>query len=537
MGLQRAVIYARFSTEMQSDRSTEDQITLCRTYADQHSYQVVGVYEDKAKSGASIFGRDGLQQLLVDANQQKFDVIIVEALDRLARDMEDMAGMYKRMSFLGIKIMAVHDGEANTVLVGLRGLVSQMFREDNAHKVRRGLSGRVKQGLSAGGKAYGYTPNPMKKGELIINDHEANVVRRIFREFVSGKSPRAIVKDLNNDRIAPPRGKHWAASTLNGSAQRHNGILRNPIYGGKLVWNRVRMIKDPDTGKRISRINPKDQWEWADKPELRIIDEETFQKAQALKEETGHASFFRQRRPKHLLSGLLRCGCCGSGMSTFGADKSGRKRLRCSGYAERGICEKPKTYYLDSVEDTFLDILQTELRHPEVISAYVKEYHAERKRLELERTKGRALLEKRMADMDAEANRILDIVVKTDTPPEYALSRLQELSVEKKKAVAELEKMPMPEKVLSLHPNALAYYEKQLATLGKCIGETLAEGDLEVATALRDIVSKITINPAEDGFTLTIQGDLRKLIGGEVPATITVGIGGSGGRMMSSDGL
>ena len=117
----RAAVYARFSTDLQSERSAEDQITLCRAYADREGYQVVAAYEDKAKSGASMFGRYGLQQLLADASNQKFDVIIVEALDRLARDMEDLAGMHKRMSFLGIKIIAVHEGEANTVIVGLRG--------------------------------------------------------------------------------------------------------------------------------------------------------------------------------------------------------------------------------------------------------------------------------------------------------------------------------------------------------------------------------------------------------------------------------
>lgn len=133
----RAVIYARFSTDLQNERSVEDQVALCRTYASRESFEVVGLYEDRARSGASILGRDGLLQLLEGARTRQFDVVIVEALDRLSRDMEDLAGIHKRLTFVGVEIRAVHEGVVNTVLVGLRGLVGQLYREDNAHKIRR----------------------------------------------------------------------------------------------------------------------------------------------------------------------------------------------------------------------------------------------------------------------------------------------------------------------------------------------------------------------------------------------------------------
>ena len=132
---------------------------LCRHYASHANIDVIGVYEDRARSGGSIMGRDGLLRLMDRAKDGSFDIVVVEALDRLSRDMEDLAGIHKRLSFLGIEIRAVHEGVVNTVLVGLRGLVGQLYREDNAHKVRRGLSGRVGQGLSAGGRAYGYAPS------------------------------------------------------------------------------------------------------------------------------------------------------------------------------------------------------------------------------------------------------------------------------------------------------------------------------------------------------------------------------------------
>src|SRR3546814_8639557 len=98
----RAAVYARFSTDLQNEKSTEDQIDLCRAYAKREGLQVVATFADKAQSGASILGRDGLIDLLAQATDKRFDVIIVEALDRLSRDMDDLAGIHKRMTFDGI---------------------------------------------------------------------------------------------------------------------------------------------------------------------------------------------------------------------------------------------------------------------------------------------------------------------------------------------------------------------------------------------------------------------------------------------------
>ena len=161
----RAAIYARFSTDLQNERSIEDQLSLCQSYADREGLSIVRTYDDRARSGGSLMGRNGLLQLLDDAREKSFDIVIVEALDRLSRDMEDLAGIHKRLSFLGIEIRAVHEGVVNTVLVGLRGLVGQLYREDNAHKVRRGLAGRIKQGLAGGGLTYGYAAIAGRTGE------------------------------------------------------------------------------------------------------------------------------------------------------------------------------------------------------------------------------------------------------------------------------------------------------------------------------------------------------------------------------------
>src|SRR5690348_4429127 len=97
------------------------------------------------------------------------------------------------------------------------------------------------------------------RGGRTINEAEADIVRRIFSEFAAGKSPRRIAFDLNRGLFAGPRGGEWDASTINGNAAGGTGILNNELYIGRLVWNRLRYVKDPATGRRISRPNARDR--------------------------------------------------------------------------------------------------------------------------------------------------------------------------------------------------------------------------------------------------------------------------------------
>ena len=149
--------------------------------------------------------------------------------------MEDLAGLHKRLSFLGLEIRAVHEGVARTVLVGHSGLVGQLYREDSVLKIRRCMSGRVKDGRSPGGVAYGYQPVPGDTGARRVVEAEAEVMRRIFAENLAGKSPRDIAHGLRADENPAPRGARWNASTINGNSTRGNGILQNPLYAGRQV--------------------------------------------------------------------------------------------------------------------------------------------------------------------------------------------------------------------------------------------------------------------------------------------------------------
>ncbi len=97
----------RFSTDLQSDRSIDDQVALCRHRADNNGLAIVEAYADRARTGTSIFGRDGLLRLLEDAKAGRFQAIVVEHLDRLSRDQEDLSHIYKRMVHAGVPILSV----------------------------------------------------------------------------------------------------------------------------------------------------------------------------------------------------------------------------------------------------------------------------------------------------------------------------------------------------------------------------------------------------------------------------------------------
>lgn len=511
----RAAIYARYSSDLQRDRSIEDQVEVCRQFAARDQLEVVDTFEDRARSGASIMGRDGLLSLMDAARDGKFSVVIVEALDRLSRDQEDLAGIYKRLSFAGIEIRAVHDGVADQVQVGIRGLVGALYLQDLAHKVRRGMSGVTRDGRHAGGRAYGYRPVLGKPGELRIEEDEAEIVRRIFTEYLAGKTPRAIAGGLNADGIPAPRGTRWAASTLNGNKARGHGILVNPLYAGEIVWNRVRMIKDPETGRRLSRVNPEVEWQRAQAPHLAIIDRDTFDAAQSLKEDRTHLVPARRKTPRHLLSGLLKCGCCGAGMSV--KDKSaGRVRVQCSAAKESASCANRKSYYLDTIEPAVIDGLRDKLGHREAIALYLRTYNEEQRRLSADIINRRGRLESRFTKIESSLKRAINLAVEGVLSDDDAREQIGRLKVERADIEAELAQAGEAPKVVELHPAAVRAYLESIARLERTLSEGAAEGQQAAFQPIRDLVDSVTIHPNDNGpFTIEVTGHLQKLIGGD----------------------
>ncbi|MHA3979799.1 recombinase family protein [Halovulum sp. GXIMD14794] len=416
----RCAIYARYSSDLQSAASIEDQVRMCRERAARDGWEIVEVFADHGLSGASLL-RPGIQAMLSQARAGHFDLVLAEALDRLSRDQADIATIHKQLRFAGIPLVTLSEGEISELHIGLKGTMNQLFLKDLADKTRRGLRGRVEAGKSGGGNCYGYdvvrTWSPegnARRGERTINVEQAEIVRRIFRDYAHGASPRAIAKALNAEAIAGPTGTAWGPSTIHGNKDRGTGILNNELYIGRLVWNRLRYIKDPETGKRVSRLNPPEALVITDVPELRIIDDATWGAVKARQSEAAlgkRASpesdgFWEKRRPQYLLSGLIKCGCCGAGFV-----KISKHHFGCAGARNKGTCSVTRTIRKDALEAHILDGLQHALMRDELLEAFCTEYTRELNTLRRAQNDTRDRDRARLDKIDRDLERLLDAIV------------------------------------------------------------------------------------------------------------------------------
>lgn len=511
--MKRAAIYARYSDENSNDRSIEDQIALCRSYAERNGYAVAMLFEDRAISGASIHGRAGIQSLMQAGRAHLFDAVICEGMSRIGRDQEDRAAIRKRLNFQGIEIVTPSDGVVTPMIDGLRAIIDTQYLEDLKVSVRRGLAGVVRDGRHAGGRAYGYRPVLGRPGELEIVDAEAAVVRRIFADYAAGRTPRAIAAALNREGVPAPRGPTWSAIVINGNLQRGSGILLNDLYRGVIVWNRVRMIKDPDTGKRISRANPKAEHHTSPAPQLRIVDDETWNAAQARKAERHKQQPAHGRKPPRLLSGLLRCGCCSGGMTSLGRDSTGKIRIGCSAARERGNCDNREIRYLEPIERTVLAGLRERLADRAYFAIYVRKYNEERGRLAKAAGDKRGQLERRAGEIGRELGRAVEAILKGTAAADTLAGPIRRLEFERDQVAAELAALDQAPTVIALHPKAIDRYQEDAERLAEILARDDDREKEQLITTLRRLVQAVVIHPRATGpRSIEVSGRLAELV-------------------------
>lgn len=168
-------------------------------------------YSDHGISGASLM-RPGYQQLLEDARAASFDIVVAESIDRLSRDQEHIAAFHKAMSFAGVAVVTISEGDINELHIGLKGTMSALYLKDLADKTRRGLEGRVRKGNSGGGICYGYgvlarpgSDDGEGRGHRYVIEDEAAIIRRIFEDYDAGKSPKSIAMRSTESVFQGPR--------------------------------------------------------------------------------------------------------------------------------------------------------------------------------------------------------------------------------------------------------------------------------------------------------------------------------------------
>ncbi len=549
----RAALYARYSSDLQSAASIDDQFRVCREHAERSGWTVAGGYRDAAASGASMILRPGVQMLLEDARRGAFDVVVAEALDRVSRDQADVAALFKHLQFAGVMIVTLAEGEINELHVGLKGTMNALFLKDLAAKTHRGLRGRVEKGRSGGGLCYGYdvvratddAGEPVR-GERTVNEREAAVVRRVFRDFVAGVSPRAIAKRLNDEGVPGPSGKLWNDTTIRGHVKRGTGLLNNELYIGRLIWNRLRYVKNPETGKRVSRLNPPEQWIVTDVPELRIVDDALWQSVKdrqgelAEKHATVIAAVREARanrlngthRPRHLLSGLLECGVCGGSYAMRGQDRYG-----CSNHIMNGSCANGRGIRRAVLEERVLSGLKEKLMAPEAAAEAMRAWAEETNRLNRERRASGEADRRELAAVKKKMSSMID-VIEDGGYVRGMVDRLRELEARQDELEARLAAAPAA--VPDVHPSVADIYRRKVERLAAALNNP-SERD-EAATAIRGLIERIVLTPGVAwgetdaklvGDLGTIlewagTGDKRRHAGAQVPkmsVSVVAGVG------------
>jgi DNA invertase Pin-like site-specific DNA recombinase len=513
----RCAIYARYSSENQREASIDDQLRICRARAEREGWQVADVFADAALSGATTL-RPGYQALLAAMRAGQLDLVLAESLDRFSRDQEHIAAFHKQAVFAGVRLLTLAEGEVSELHVGLKGTMGALYLKDLADKTRRGLEGRVRQGRSVGRLCYGYRrirrlrpDGEPERGLREIDPAEAAVVRRIFREYAAGRSPRAIARDLNEEGVPAPDGTAWSDRTLRGRAARHEGLLRNPLYAGRQLWNRTRTLKDPATGKVRRRPNAEADHVVLQAPELRIIDEPLWQQVQArLAAEAAPkraaskvAAFWQRRRPQYLLTGKVVCGVCGSPFYARGRDYLGCPK------AHQYLCTNPATVRRGPLQARVLQALQHQLMDPDLAAEFAAEFTREWNRLAAEAGAAALARADALREVERQIANLLDAITEGIRAPGLQ-ARLDELQARHAALLAEA--AAAPPALPALHPNLAALYRTRVARLE----QALAAGDApDVLEAARALIDKVVIYPPGEGG-----GGPRIELVGDLPAML-----------------
>ena len=309
--------------------------------------------------------------------------------------------------------------------------------------------------------------------------------------------PRQIAAVLNAEGIPGPGGRLWGDTTIRGQVDRGTGILNNTLYIGQLTWNACSYVKNPSTGKRVARVNPVEQREITAVPELRIIDEELWQRVKARqnavrtemgKDATGNP-LNRAHRRKFLLSGLLQCGCCGASYAVLSQDRCG-----CATYRSKAACTNDVTIARQTVEARVLAGLKDRLLTSDLVATFVTTFPQELARLQRESAHTQDRLKDQLATVDRKHEGVMRAIEK-GAWNDSIKKRFDDLEDQQKSLRKQLQTLAGAEPVVRLHPNAATLYAAKVADLQAALEQP--DIRLEAMDVLRTLIERIVLTPDE----------------------------------------
>lgn len=424
-----AVIYARYSSERQTEQSIEGQLRECREFAEREHIHIVDVYIDRAVSGRSTEHRNAFQNMIADSAKKQFQAVIVYKLDRFARNRYDSAVYKAKLKKNGVRVLSakenITDSPEGIILEGLLESMNEYYSAELSQKVKRGMRENVLKGKTTGGNvALGYKIGADK--QLEIDEQGAEIVRKIFSDYASGKKFIEIMHDLNAAGWKTSRGNDYNKSSL-------HRILTNRKYIGEYA------VKGSDEVAACPII----------------VDRELFNTVQEMLQNAQKRSR-TALRADYILTGKCKCGKCGGTVS----GKSGNSKH--SGKYCYYICKEKcfPAINKDILENTVLNAIaacMTEENIRMIASAVYEMYQSTRdnhKELEILEKQRKSVLNKIKNVTNAIADGLYNAAMK---------EKMESLEQEKQRVTAAIEtaKNQMPD----LKMEHFLYFLKKCAEL------------------------------------------------------------------------
>ena len=375
----RVAIYCRVSTVEQAEEgySIDSQYQNIKEYCEREGHEIYKLYEDRGISGKNISNRPGIKQLLEDAKNNKFDLVLSWKLNRLSRKLLDILNIVEfldkhNVAFRSLTESFETETPSGKLQLNIMGAIGEFERETIADNVRMSLIAKSKEGLWCGGVVLGYDtveiPNEGKKRKntkLQINEKEASTVRRIFELYSQGYGYKAVVNRINKEGYKTKRNNEFAVATV-------KEILKNPIYIGKIRYN----VRQDWSKKRRNNINQNPII--SDGQHEPIIDMETWNKVQVILKERSkkHNKIYDSEFP---LTGILKCPVCGAGMTisrSTSKRKDGTKKVleyySCGNWKNKGtaVC-RSNSIRVEVADEYVLNKIMTVINNKSILKRVI----------------------------------------------------------------------------------------------------------------------------------------------------------------------
>ncbi|WP_425448736.1 recombinase family protein [Dethiothermospora halolimnae] len=342
--------YVRVSSDEQVEGySLDNQREDIKKYCDLHDLNLIGIFSDEGISGKNIEKRKDFKDMINFIEAGKANCIVIWKASRISRNFLDFAEMLKKFEEIKCRLISVKDNydtadPSSKLSMYMHGIIADLERDNLRVQVRGGMRKRAREGRFNGGNPpFGYNYNRKIK-ELLLNEDEKGIVKEIFDLYLKGWGYSKIAKHLNSFGYKTKKGNNFSLNAV-------KGILKNPIYAGKIRWERY---KDWDKNKRKG-LNK--EYIYVDGIHQAIISEEKFELVQE-KIKNNPKSGNTGKPSNYLLSGILRCPACGYGMAVQKITKKNSINYyyTCGAYQNKKGCS-PNSNKMEKIDNQFIELM------------------------------------------------------------------------------------------------------------------------------------------------------------------------------------